>query len=144
VNDVYLYSLKLLKNRDYTVSDLQKKLAGKFERIPNDVIDELTRKNFLNDRRFAENYIARRKHRGPAALREELIARGVATDIIDEILSRSDWPSLREAVAAKMNDWKLRAPLRPRDAARLFRALLRLGYDEDAIRGEIEQLRERE
>jgi len=38
-----------------------------------------------------------------------------------------------------MNDWKLRAPLQSRDAARLYRALVRLGYDEDAIREEIEQ-----
>jgi len=34
----------------------------------------------------------------------------------------------------------LRPPLQPRDAGRLFRALLRLGYDEDAIREELEQL----
>jgi hypothetical protein len=45
-------------------------------------------------------------------------------------------------LADKMNGWKLGAPLQSRDATRLFRALLRLGYDEDAIREEIEQLRE--
>ena len=50
------------------------------------------------------------------------------------------WPSLREALAAKMKGWKLRAPLQLRDAARLFRALQRLGYEEDAIREEIENI----
>ena len=74
-----------------------------------------------------------------AALREDLIARGVAVEIIDETLSQVDSPSLREAMVAKMKDWKLRTPLQPRDAARLFRALLRLGYDEDAIREVIEE-----
>jgi hypothetical protein len=59
---------------------------------------------------------------------------------MEEILSRTAWPSLREALTDKMNDWKLRAPLQSRDAARLFRVLSRLGYDEDAIREEIEQL----
>jgi SOS response regulatory protein OraA/RecX len=139
VNEVYLYALQLLRKRDYTVSDLTKKVAAKFHQSPRDVIDELIRKNFLNDRRFAQNYAARRKDRGLVVLREELESRGIRTELIEEVLSQMDWPSLREAVAAKMNDWNLHAPLQSRDAARLFRALLRLGYDEDAIREEIGQ-----
>jgi regulatory protein len=106
-------------------------------------LDLLIQKKFLNDRRFTENYVARRKDRGVSLLRQELINKGVDTDIVDEILSNAEFPSLKEAVAAKMNDWKLRVPLQSRDAARLFRALVRLGYDEDAIREEINQVRER-
>ena len=108
--------------------------------MPQEIFDRLLQKNFLNDRRFAENHVARRKDRGASLLREELGARGVSSALADEILSGAEWPSLREALAAKMNDWKCRAPLQPRDAARLFRALQRLGYDEDAIREEIEQV----
>jgi SOS response regulatory protein OraA/RecX len=139
VNEVYLYALQILRRRDYTVSDLTKKVAAKFHQTPQHVIDELIRKNFLNDRRFAQNYAARRKDRGPAALREELESHGVRTELIDEVLSQTEWPSLRDALATKMGDWNLRAPLQSRDATRLFRALLRLGYDEDAIREEIGQ-----
>jgi SOS response regulatory protein OraA/RecX len=139
VNEVYLYALQLLRRRDYTVADLTKKVATKFHQTPQGVIDELTRKNFLNDRRFAQNYTARRKDRGPAALREELESHGVQREVIEEVLSQAEWPSLREVLAAKMGDWNLHAPLQSRDAARLFRALLRLGYDEDAIREEIGQ-----
>jgi regulatory protein len=138
VDQIYLAALKLLRNRDHTVSSLRQKLEGKFGVVPEDVIEQLLKRNFLNDRRFAVNYVSRRKDRGPSALREDLIARGVAVDIVDETLSQIDSPSLREAMAAKIEDWKLRTPLQPRDAARLFRALLRLGYDEDAIREEIE------
>lgn len=117
---------------------LRQKLEGEFGDVPEEVIEQLLKRNFLNDRRFAENYVSRRKDRSLAALREDLIARGVAEDLVDETLSKADLPSLRETMAAKIKDWKLRAPLQPRDAARLFRALLRLGYDEDAIREEIE------
>ena len=138
MDQIYLAALKLLRTRDHTVSSLRQKLEGKFGVVPEDVIEQLLKRNFLNDRRFAENYVSRRKDRSPSALREDLIARGVAGDIVDETLSRVDSPSLREALAAKLKDWKLRTPLQPRDAARLFRALLRLGYDEDAIREEIE------
>ena len=142
VDEILSYALKLLRGRDYTVANLREKLAAKFGDVPQDIVDHLLKKNFLNDRRFAENYVARRRDRGAALLREELAARGVASPLIDEILSRADWPSLQEALAARMSDWKLRTPLQSRDGARLFRALLRLGYDEDAIREEIERLNE--
>ena len=143
MNDIYRYALELLKTRDYTISDLSKKLEAKFGSVPQELVDQLVAKNFLNDRRFAENYINRRKDRGRVSLHAELTAHGIDDSLIEEILSRQAWPSLTEAVAARMKDWKLRVPLQSRDAARLFRALLRLGYDEDAIREEIEQLHER-
>lgn len=142
MNEIYAHALKLLRARDYTVAKLHEKLQAKFGEVPSDVIDQLVRKKFLNDRRFAENYIAKRKDRGATLLREELVARGIPDLLADEIVGHADWPSLKEALTAKMNDWNLRAPLQSRDAARLFRALLRLGYDEDAIREEIEQLYE--
>ena len=140
MDEIYTYALKLLRARDYTVAKLRQKLELKFGSAPRPILDLLLQKNFLNDRRFAENHVARRKDRGAAVLRDELSVRGIAPELADEILSGADWPSLREALAAKMTDWKLRAPLQPRDAARLFRALQRLGYDEDAVREEIEQV----
>jgi SOS response regulatory protein OraA/RecX len=137
VDEIYLAALKLLRARDYTVVSLRQKLQARFGVVPEDVIQQLLRKKYLNDHRFAEHYVATREHRGPASLREELIARGVAEEIVDEVLSQRDWPSLRQALTTKMKDLRLRSPLQPRDAARLFRALLRLGYEEDAIREEI-------
>ena len=103
-------------------------------------IEQLVRKKFLNDRRFGQNYVAKHKNRGAPRLREELTAHGIPAKMAEEIVSQTDWPSLQEALASKMMDWNLRIPLHGRDAARLFRALVRLGYDEDAIREEIEQL----
>ena len=141
---MYGYALKLLRSRDYSVSQLCQKLEKKFGSAPQELIEQLLKKNFLNDRRFSENYAARRRDRGRAVLLEELSARGIAPELATEVLSKTDWPSLREAVAATMDGWKLSPPLQSRDAARLFRALQRLGYDEDAIREEIELLRVRE
>jgi SOS response regulatory protein OraA/RecX len=144
VNEIYRYALGLLKNRDYTVAGLRKKLAAKFEDVPEEVVAELISRNFLNDVRFSENYVSNRLARGKVALHSELAARGVSAKTVEEVLSRTEWPSLREALAAKMNVWKLRVPLQSRDAARLYRALVRLGYDEDAIREEIEQIHEQQ
>lgn len=140
MDEIYTYALKLLRARDYSVARLRQKLELKFGVVPAEVFELLTGKNFLNDRRFAQNYVARRKDRGAMLLREELQARGIASELVDEIVAAEDWPSLRNALTAKMTDWKLRPPLQPRDAARLFRALHRLGYEEDAIREEIQQV----
>jgi SOS response regulatory protein OraA/RecX len=142
VEEIYLYALKLLRARDYTVAKLSEKLESRFGSVPQELIQLLLKKNFLNDRRFAENYVTKRKGRGSMAIKEELIARGVGAELAKDVLSLAVWPSLREVLAATMNRWNLRSPLQSRDAARLFRALIRLGYDEDAIREEIEQLRE--
>ena len=142
VDEIYAHALKLLRSRDYTVSRLREKLEAKFGPVPHEVVDRLIQKKFVSDRRFAENHVEKRRNRGPAMLRQELIERGIAAELADEILSRTDFPSLKQALAAQMSGWKLHLPLQSRDAARLFRALLRLGYDEDAIREEIEQLHE--
>ena len=140
VDEIYTHALKLLRMRDYTIAELRKKLETKFGSVPQPILDTLIQKKFLNDRRFAENYVSRRKERGVSLLHEELIRKGVEPAVADEILSNAEFPSLKQAMADKMNGWKLRVPLQSRDAARLFRALVRLGYDEDAIREEIEQL----
>jgi SOS response regulatory protein OraA/RecX len=82
-------------------------------------------------------------HQGIPRLREALAAWGVPDQVIEEVLSTIDRPSLQEALKARMMDWNLRAPLQPREAARLFRGLLRLGYNEDEIEEALKQLNDR-
>jgi SOS response regulatory protein OraA/RecX len=144
VDEILAFALRLLRARDFTVSKLRGRVESRFGSCPDELLELLLKKNFLNDRRFAENFIARRKHRGRAQLEQDLAAQGVAKDLLEQVLSETEWPSLRDALAAKMNGLRLRAPLQSRDAARLFRALLRLGYDEDAIREEIENIHEQQ
>ena len=140
MDEIYFYALSLLKRRDYTASELRAKVEAKFGTAPAEVIHQLLEKKFLNDRRFAENYVAKKKHRGAAQVLEELVARGIPAEMAAEIVSKEQWPSLQQAVAAKMDDWKLRPPLDARHASRLFRALFRVGYDADEIREELQKL----
>jgi|SRR6516164_5498735 SOS response regulatory protein OraA/RecX len=140
--EIFKYAVKLLGQHDYSVAKLREKIQGKFGEIPEATIQQLISKRFLNDRRFAENHVSRHKKRGKPQLRQELLARGISDGIADEVLSGTDWLSLSDALKAKMDAWHLRVPLQPGDAARLFRAMARLGYEEDGIREEIEQLTE--
>ena len=143
MDEILKHALKLLAGRDYSTARLRQKLETRFGDVPEAVFDHLRSKKFLNDRRFAENYIAGHKDRAAGRLRLELAERGIPADILDDVLAKPDSSSLRRVAAAKMVDWRMRPPLSSGEAARLFRALARLGYDEDAIREEIEQLHER-
>jgi regulatory protein len=136
------FAMKLLAKRDHSTAEVRQKLLSRYGEAPDGVIQHLTQKRFLDDRRFAEGYISGREKRGMLRLKNELEARGVPPDVVAETLAGGQWPSLHEALTARMVGWKLRAPLHRRDAARLFRALARLGYEEDAIREEIDQLHE--
>ena len=65
--------------------------------IPEDIADDLLERfeesGLVNDRQFAETLVAsRRGHKGlsRSAIRRELVAKGVALEIIDDVLSEID------------------------------------------------------
>ena len=142
MDEIYHQALKLLRRRDYTVAQLREKLSGKFGEVPNEVIDALLKKRFLDDARYALNFVGKRKGSHPSLVRDELLNSGVSAEIVEQVVSSNDWPSLQHVVRAKMIDWKLQAPIQRKEANRLYRTLARLGYPEDEIREELEQLHE--
>ena len=142
MKEIYHHALKLLQRRDYTQKQLREKLEEKFGEFPDEVTQQLLAKRFLDDRRYADNFITRHPDRHSNWVREALLDAGVDGTTIEGAISASDWPSLRDVLKAKMLAWRLRPPLERRDVARLFRLLSRLGYPEDDIREELEQLHE--
>ena len=89
------HALKLLRMRDYTIAGLRKNSKPSSDRRLRQFSSMLIQKKFLNDRRFAENYVARRKDRGASRLRQELIDKVFTAEMADEILSNADFPSLK-------------------------------------------------
>jgi SOS response regulatory protein OraA/RecX len=142
VDEIYHYALKLLQRRDYSEKQLREKLASKVGAVPAEVFSLLRTKRFLDDRRYADNFVARHADSAPEHVKNLLEMAGIGRETIDAAVSAVIWPSLRDVLKAKMLDWRLHAPLQRRDAARLFRALSRLGYTEDEIREELEQFHE--
>ena len=139
---IYHEALKLLRRRDYTQKQLRERLCQKFGEVPESVVAELVARRFLDDRRYAENLAAKRSGYHLDRIREELSAAGVSPEIADSVLANMIRPSLTAVLKTKMADWHLSAPLERREAARLFRTLSRLGFPEDEIREELEQLHE--
>jgi SOS response regulatory protein OraA/RecX len=144
VNEIYGHAVKLLRRRDYTVRQMRQKLEEKFGEAPDAVINQLLQKRFLDDRRFAENVVQKHKDAHPSRVLTDLIEAGIPEELAQAAVAARDWPSLREALKAKMDVLRLRPPLEPREAARLFRALSRLGYEEEEIREELQQLHDQQ
>jgi SOS response regulatory protein OraA/RecX len=142
VDEIYHQALKLLRRRDYTVAQLRERLESKFGEVSGETIDTLQKKRFLDDARYAGNFVMKRRDSHPSLVREELLNSGVSPEIVEQAISVNDWPSLQHVVRTKMIDWKLQAPVHRKEANRLYRALARLGYPEDEIREELEQLHE--
>jgi SOS response regulatory protein OraA/RecX len=142
VNEIYHHALKLLRRKDYTKQQLLEKLEAKFGKVPEEVTETLLRKRFLDDRRYAENFVAKHADSHPDWIRQSLEDAGVERQDINRALATADWPSLRDVLKAKMLVWRLRPPLERRDVARLFRLLSRLGYPEEDIREELEKFHE--
>src|SRR5205823_14237375 len=109
-----------------------------------EIIETLLKKRFLDDARYAGNLVAKRRDCDPSLVREELLRAGVSPEITEQALATKHWPSLQDVLRAKMNDLKLHAPIHQKEAARLYRALARLGFPEDNIREELDQLHEQQ
>jgi SOS response regulatory protein OraA/RecX len=143
VDEIYHQALKLLRRRDYTIAQLREKLESRFGEVPKDVIEALKKRKFLDDARYAGNLVNKRKDFHPSFVREELLTSGVSPDIVEQVLSGYDWPSLQNVVRDKMLHWKLQSPIHRKEANKLYRILARLGYPEDEIREQLEQLQEK-
>ena len=118
--EISLKSLDLLARRDHSRLELRRKLekrylapdpdsgspgpdAGYIRDSIGQALDALTERGYLNDLRFAENWVAsrlRKRPEGRGALEAGLRARGISRQAAGEILDRVfDTPAEQEALA---------------------------------------------
>jgi regulatory protein len=138
--DALALALKMLGRRDYSRSELATRLGQRFETDPTPVLDWLSKKGYLDDRRFARGFL--RSHPGWARPRTDaaLEARGVAAAVRQEVLDEVAWPSVTTIVKDRMRLMRLKAPLTRATAARLAGALVRAGYDPAEVGEELGKL----
>ena len=128
-------ALRLLARREHSRVELSRKLNS-FATEADDVgavLDELTRRGWLSDVRFAEQTIRAKSRRfGPAKLAHELRAKGVAENEIDAAFRAAG----EEARADIARVWASRfsaAPADERERARQVRFLQGRGFTLGAI-----------
>jgi len=89
----YLYALRLLTARDYTVARLQEKLRGRGFADPDveTALGRMVTEGWVDDRRFAERFaegaLASGRYYGPR-LRQEMRRRGLPPELVGEVLGR--------------------------------------------------------
>ena len=132
-------ALTLLSRRDYSSSELRKKLVDRgFQDVEiASVMTDLTASGLLDDRRVAAAHVrtaARVKSRGRLRIARELLARGISREIIAEALASVE-KSDELAVIRRILQRK-RWPAEPTlaDRRRMFQHLLRRGFAAESIR----------
>jgi regulatory protein len=129
-----LVAADLLARRPWTCADLQRRLVrrGAPADVAAAVVADLAARGHLDDAAFAHQWVQVRSPRGygPARLRAELTARGVARALIDAALDAvAPDTALDRARAAARRRWPALQRGRPeRAAARLRDHLLRRGF----------------
>ena len=141
----YAAALRILRYRFNTAKELRRKLSAKeFDRETiATTIERLTREKWIDDARFAGAFVRTRmqKRIGKTRIRRELIAAGVAGDIIDDaIRGNVDEAGEREHAIAS---GRRRLPILQRRGDvrnKLTAYLLKQGYDGALVREVVREL----
>lgn len=134
------YAFYLLKLRDRSVGEMKEKMQRK-EYTPQEiteVISFLIEKNFLDDRRFAENYVRSKKLIKPTGkyyLRNKLMEKYIDQEIIEQVLNNSPDGSGEIEHAADL--WLAKNKKVPKEKIyeKLSRHLISRGFEWDKVRG---------
>ncbi|GAA6756381.1 recombinase RecX [Thermus sp. 2.9] len=92
------YAFRLLARRGLSRARLREKLLARFpEEEVEAALVRLEELGYLNDRAFAETFVAARRKYGPAKLRRLLLAQGVAGEVVEEVLGEVGEAEVLEA-----------------------------------------------
>lgn len=126
---------------DMSAATLKRKLvmAGFDEFVADDCVMAMAQAGYVDDVRYAQlfaNYLATVKNYGQRRIMQELLAKGVAKDIADEVIGALDvdyFESVKKHIPAQI-DFSDKKQL-----SRLINSLLRRGFDYDTVRSVISQ-----
>jgi regulatory protein len=141
------YVLWLLGRQAYTAAQVKEKLVRKevAPEIIGQVLEKLGDYRFLDDARYAENYIqSRQKHKGKIALKQELRRKGVDEKLVEgALLELNDENQLEHAVALLQKQLpRLKKTDDPRKSyGKAYAFLARKGFTSDIIRQVLEKVR---
>ena len=129
-------ALRYLSQREHSRTELQRKLA-RHEETPGElaqVLDDLAAKDFINEARVVDSVVHLRAPRlGAARIRQELQAKGIAPEAVQDALAR-----LRSTEFDRARDlWRRRFDAPPADAAaraKQARFLMARGFSADVVR----------
>ncbi|BCU82012.1 regulatory protein RecX [Polycladomyces abyssicola] len=148
-NKVWQAALKYLQYKPRTAWEVERYLVGKGFAAPHvrAAMDKLNRYGYIDDRRFAAAWVEQRRGngRGRLLLRKELEQKGIAADIINEVLAEVPEEAdqeLARSLAEKRYERLRRYPW-PTVERRLGHYLLRRGFPQSLVCSILQHYRER-
>ena len=128
---------RLLAQREYSSAKIEQKLIGQGFQPPDiaPVLKELYQEGVINDRRFAENYIRYRQSHGfgPLRIGQELQARGLCKEMIEDHLNITDNAWFAEANKAWQKRFRGKSPSNLKERGKQFRFLQCRGFTQEQI-----------
>ena len=129
-------ALRLLSQREHSRQELERKLA-EHETEPGQLaraLDELQAKGFISEARVIESVVHRRASKlGSARVRQELAAKGLSGEAVDEALAQLRATELERAREVWMR--KFGEPATdPKEKARQIRFLVSRGFATEVVR----------
>jgi len=136
VEDSYAQGLKtatgLLARREHSRQELRRKLSsrGIEDNAIERILQRLIAENYLNERRFLEQYVNQRRLKGygPIRIKVELQERGIDGALIDEYLDEAEDSWSAEARAVRVKKFGEMPPGTLDDRARQMRFLQYRGF----------------
>ena len=137
-------AMELLVKKDYTEKKLRDKLAeGMYsETMINTAIDYVKSYNYLDDERYARDYIAYNiELRSKMRIKLDLTVRGVSKDVIDKVMLEFGDEACRDAEMDQIKKLLAKKHYDPdmdyKDKQKIIAFLLRKGYSMDAVKSAI-------
>ncbi|MGC8875883.1 regulatory protein RecX [Thermus sp.] len=124
MDKAFAYALRLLAARAMSQARLREKLLARFpEAEVAQALERLRALGYLDDRAFAETFVAVRRKYGPLKLRHLLRAQGVGEEVVEAVLGElGEEEALEAALRA------LRRYPRRQDKAKAVRFLVGRGF----------------
>lgn len=146
--DPYIVALRLLAGRDYSTASLRDRLArrGYCHDVAAGVVARLERDGLLNDRRYAERFVAQNRASGRFVgyrLRQELRRRGISAELAavvmaDEPDAQPEVELARELVARRYAGFDP-ASADERERRRIAGFLQRRGFGSETVRAVLDR-----
>lgn len=139
-------ALRLLGMREHSRTELERKLASQ-EQAPGElaqVLDELQAKGFINEARVVESLVHRRAGAfGSARIRQDLLQKGVATDVVQATVRELQGSEFERAKALWLKRFGAPVagePVDPRQQLRQLRYLMARGFSAEVVRKVVREL----
>ncbi|MFA7685932.1 MAG: regulatory protein RecX [Candidatus Gracilibacteria bacterium] len=138
------YAIWLISKKRYTCLEIQKKLQQFFKKrelkdnsASSRVIDRLKELNYLNDQKYAKDYVSDRVKfhpRGKFLLKRELKMKGISPEISMEVLADTEVDEFEMAIELlKKRKFNIEDELSQKEKARVYRFLASKGFNKEII-----------